>query len=406
MDTNIFNTFSDETRKRLLELGIKNATKVQNSVIPKIRDGKNTVFQSETGTGKTFAYLLPLLEKIEAEKQSEENVSRLPKILIIAPTLELTSQIKNAARNVTDMKISLLTGNAPLKRQIEMLKEKPEIICGTAGRLLELIKLQKLKTSSITACVLDEADRLLKKESVDLTYEILRNVPKHAQLIACSATITNSVKKLVDDFGKSASSDGDADCEGAVKSESKSEYIEMPAEDVLRKKITHIAIYAEARDKIDMLCKFMRVVHPEKMLVFASRQAQVINIAQRLQFRKLDCDALFSKQDKFDRKTALDDFRSGVVRTLVTSDLSARGLDIAGVTHVVQMDLPEEKDFFVHRAGRTARAGESGMNVVIGDAYEMRRYAAFEKQLGIIVYPKILYGGKMIAPDEAENYNS
>lgn len=374
MSDNIFDSFSDEIRKNLSALGIKKATPVQNQAIPKIRDGGNVIFQSETGTGKTFAYLLPLVEKIE----KEENDSKLPKVIIAAPTLELASQIKNMAQNISEMKICLFTGNAPMRRQIEMLKEKPVIICGTAGRLLELIRLQKLKTHELLACVFDEADRLVKKEMKNDTYELLEKMPKNTQLIACSATINEAVKNLIPD----------------------AEYLELPPEDVLRKKITHIAIYAEPRKKIDMLCKFLRVVHPEKLLIFASRQEQVRNITERLLFRKIECTALFSKQDKFERKLALDDFRQGKVRTLITSDLAARGLDIPGITHVVQMDFPEEKDFFIHRAGRTGRAGENGMNVVIGDEYEMRKYAALEKQLKIVVYPKILYDGKMIAPDE------
>lgn len=394
MDNDIFSTFYPEIRDSLSALGITHATPVQSRVIPLIRAGKNVIFQSETGTGKTFAYLLPIIENIKSidlgkspvtQKQdtqqvTEQRKSRLPKLLVVAPTLELASQIKSQAQNVSAIKTSLFTGNSPIRRQIEMLKEKPEIICGTAARLVELINLQKLKTHDLLACVFDEADRLVKKEMISATNELKSKLPANTQIIACSATITDGVKKLAPD----------------------AEIIIMPDEDVLRKKITHIAIYAEARDKIDMLCKFMRTIKPKKMLVFASRQEQVINITQRLIFRKIECDALFSKQDKNERKAALDRFRRGVSRTLITSDLSARGLDIPGVTHVVQMDFPEEKDFFVHRAGRTGRAGESGMNVVIGDAYEMQKFAALEKQLKIIVYPKILFGGQMLAPDEVE----
>lgn len=387
MSDNFFDTFSAEIRKNLAELGIKKATAVQAEVMPKISSGGDIIFQSETGTGKTFAYLLPLIEKISLRKLSdaqnqdtEKSKEKLPKLIIAAPTLELASQIKSSVQKISKIKTALFTGGSPIRRQIEMLKEKPEIICGTPARLVELINLQKLKTNSVTACVFDEADRLLKKEMISDTSELKSKIPDSAQVIACTATVNENVKKFIPD----------------------AQIVIMPDEDVLRKKITHIAIFSEARNKVDMLCKFMRVVRPEKLLVFASRQDQVINIAERLLFRKIECDALFAKQDKVQRKNALDDFRKGVVRTLITSDLSARGLDIPGITHVVQMDMPEDKDFFVHRAGRTGRAGENGMNVVIGDAFEMRKFAAMEKQLGIIVYPKILHGGKMLAPDEVD----
>ena len=121
---------------------------------------------------------------------------------------------------------------------------------------------------------------------------------------------------------------------------------------------------------------------------------------QKLQYRKIDCEGLSAKADKKARKTAIDRFKSGKVRVLVTTDLASRGLDIADVSHVVQMDLPEGDDFFIHRAGRTARMGKTGINCVIGDERDLRRYAALEKRLGITVYPKQLFKGKVISPGE------
>ncbi|MBP5575557.1 MAG: C-terminal helicase domain-containing protein [Treponema sp.] len=182
------------------------------------------------------------------------------------------------------------------------------------------------------------------------------------------------------------------------------EFVTMPTEDVLRKRITHIAIFAERRDKIDTLRSFINAVKPKKLLVFTAKSDQIENIASKLRYRKLECEALSAKIGKQERKAAIDRFRSGKVGILVTTDLASRGLDIPDVTHVVQMDLPQTQDFFIHRAGRTARAGKSGMNCVIGDAYELENFAKLEKKLKIKVYPKILYKGKLLAPRPDAEY--
>ena len=172
----------------------------------------------------------------------------------------------------------------------------------------------------------------------------------------------------------------------------------MPPEDVLRKRITHWAIYAENRDKIDTLRKFLAAENPTKALIFTSRADQVENIYNKLTYKKVACAALHAKTDKQKRKAAIDRFRSGKEKILITSDLAARGLDIPEISHIIQMDFPGDEDFFIHRSGRTARAGKSGINVVIGDEWEMRHFAQLEKKLGITVYPKEIRGGKVISP--------
>ena len=130
----------------------------------------------------------------------------------------------------------------------------------------------------------------------------------------------------------------------------------------------------------------------------SSLGARIENIYQKLSYKHVDCAALYAKADKQERKAAIDRFRSGKCKILITSDLGARGLDIPDITHIIQMDLPEDDDFFIHRAGRTARAGKSGINVVIGDEFELRRYAALEKKFGLTVYPKQIRNGKISAP--------
>ncbi|MBR0098702.1 MAG: C-terminal helicase domain-containing protein, partial [Treponema sp.] len=133
---------------------------------------------------------------------------------------------------------------------------------------------------------------------------------------------------------------------------------------------------------------------------------QVANIVAKLKFKNIECYALTAKTDKVERTATIDKFRSGTIKILVTSDLVARGMDIPNISHVIQMDMPSDDDFFIHRAGRTARMGKTGINIVIGDGFEMRKYAAIEKKLKITVYPRMLYKGKLIDPNELNNENS
>lgn len=373
---NLFKTLSPVIQEKLAAISITEPTKVQEAVIPLIQKRKNVIFESETGTGKTYAFLLPLINKLE-EKPSTGKV----KILIVAPTFELASQINAAAKKITDRKTALFIGGAPIKRQLETLKEKPEIVTGTAARLVELIRLKKLKVDSLEACIFDEADRLVKKESFQDTEELRECLYAGTQLIGCSATLNKTVKIFF---------------AGA-------EEVLLPKEDVLRKRITHWAIFSEYRDKIDTLRKFLNAAKPEKALIFTSRADQVENIYSKLTFKKVVCSALHAKADKQERKAAIDKFRSGKLPVLITSDLAARGLDIPEISHIIQMDLPSDEDFFIHRSGRTARAGKTGINVVIGDEYEMRKYAALEKKLGIKVFPKMIYDSRIISPDELED---
>lgn len=373
---NAFTLLSENLNHKLESLEIKEPTAVQNEIIPRILEKKNVIFQSETGTGKTFAYLLPLIQNYG--EGDDEGTSFDVRILIVAPTFELASQINQAAKQITEKKTALFIGGAPIKRQIETLKEKPFLVIGTPARLVELIRLKKLKINTLKAIVFDETDRLVRKELFEESDALRLLVPKETQVIACTATLNKQTKIFF------------AGIENVV----------LPAEDVLRKRITHWAIYAENRDKIEMLRKFIAACDFQKILIFTSRADQVENIYSKLKYKKIDCMALHAKADKQLRKAAIDKFRSGKCKILITSDLAARGLDIANISHVVQMDLPEDEDFFIHRSGRTARAGKTGINVVIGDEYEMRKFAALEKKLGIVVYPKEIYDGKIVAPGE------
>lgn len=434
----------EEIIKRLSAAGITSPTAVQQKIMPLVAEGKNLMFQSETGTGKTFAYLLPILQRLCDNPKSSNPV----RVLVASPTYELASQIKAQVKLVSDVKCALCIGGAPISRQVELLKEKPQIVIGGPARLLELIHLKKLKADAVETLVLDEADRLLSPELRNDTEGLLERLPRRVQLIGNSATVSDYTRKVLQNArdaidraseekapAESGKASGSKDSAGKISTDmaanvnkdagakdsgntpadrnpadrkqaaSAIEFVTLPTEDVLRKRITHVAIFAERRDKIDTLRSFINAVKPKKLLVFTAKSDQIENIASKLRYRKLECEALSAKIGKQERKSAIDRFRSGKVSILVTTDLASRGLDIPDVTHVVQLDLPQTADFFIHRAGRTARAGKTGMNCVIGDAYEMQDFAKLEKKLGLKVYPKILYKGKLTSPrpDAEEN---
>ena len=370
-NTNVFLSLSENLNEKLSALNIKEPTAVQKEIIPLISQGEDVVFQSETGTGKTFAYLLPLINKLEQETDSTKL-----RILVVAPTFELASQINMNVKSITNRKSALIIGGAPIKRQLETLKEKPQIICGSVARIVELIRLKKIKINDLFAIVFDETDRLVKKELLEETNELYNLIPQSTQIIACTATINQFTKRFFAGINN----------------------VILPNEDILTKRITHWAIYAEQRDKIETLRKFLLAEKPGKVLIFTSRADQVENITSKLKYKNFECASLHAKSDKQERKATLDRFRSGKNKILITSDLAARGLDIPNITHIVQMDLPSDEDFFIHRSGRTARAGKTGINVVIGDEFEMNQFAKLEKKLKITVYPKEIYGGKVLAP--------
>lgn len=364
-------------------------TPVQIEVIPRILAGENIAFQSETGTGKTLCYLIPAFLRSKPGKITT---------LVLAPTHELGSQIRQNAANLAKeaelpITASLCIGGAPLKRQIELLKKKPDILVGGPARILELIRLKKFSTQNIEMVVLDETDRMLSPEMRDIITELLGLFPTTTQYVACSATLGPRHVGIL---------------ENGIPAKPTITRVELPEEDVLTRNITHWAFFCERRDKIDTLRRFLVAEKPAKTLVFTAIIGQVENISDQLTHRGIVCASLHSRLDKMGRKKAIDQFRSGKVPVLITSDLAARGLDIPGVTHIVQLDVQENTDFFVHRAGRTARAGRTGINAVFGDEHELRGLSRMEKKLKIIIHPKVLYGSHVVTPeqprmDEIEN---
>jgi len=378
---------------RLAKKLITEPTRVQRLVIPKLLEGKNMVFRSATGTGKTLAYLLPGLQRLLSDIDTPYQG---PKLLVCAPTLELCSQIKEQIdfllENKSGVNVSLLIGSINLSRQIDGLKKsKPLVVVGNPGRLLLLSKMGKLKFKDLRFLVLDEADRLTAAECREETDALARLAAAELKrrgsdgqtslvIAACSATVSAKTTELLHTLLGGA------------------ELLETDEQEILRDRISHWAIFSEARSKNQTLVSFLAAAKPKKALVFTGRSNDAGKTASILQRKKIAVAALFSGMDKKDRREAMERFRAGKAAVLVSSDLAARGLDIPGISHVIALDVSEDKDSYIHRAGRTGRAGKKGVMVSIGDEIEMRRLAAIEKKLGIVVYPKELYEGKVCEP--------
>jgi superfamily II DNA/RNA helicase len=395
--------------KRLGERNILSPTEIQRQVIPPLAAGENLIFRSATGTGKTFAYLLPLLRKLLADEDPPEPGGG-PRLLICAPTYELCSQIKAEADFLLappagtaadpaagfhprrPLKISLIIGSANMNRQIETLKkEKPAAVVGNPGRLLALARMGKLKLKNLETLVLDEGDRLTADELLGETRELVKIIAGGriqtgggCQMTACSATLgPKSRERLLSLFG------------GVSPSAGPPRIIETSEQEILRDRIAHWAVFSEERRKIPALRSVLAAVKPKKTLVFSGRGGQPGNIVSQLQYHHIPAAGLYGDMDKKKRKEAIDGFRSGKIPVLVSSDLAARGLDIPGVTHIIALDVPAEEGPYIHRAGRTGLAGKRGVMITIGDAEEMRRLVRLEKKLGIVIHPKELYEGKV-----------
>jgi len=384
--------------EKLKERAIVKPTAIQSLVIPSLLAGKNLVFRSETGTGKTFAYLLPALQIITDEGASSGG----PSVLICAPTLELCSQIKAEVDFFSSLPSSLLIGSVGLDKQIETLKKtKPVIVVGNPVRLLALAKMGKLKFNNLRFLILDEADRLTTQECIEETGELLSLIKRDTDrrenrqenrplgLAACSATTGEKTRAQLGPLFASA------------------EIIESDDHEILRERIEHWALFSEKRRKIQTLRSLLAALKAKrskvKALVFTSRNDDAADTLSRLQYHHVSAAGLFGKVNgkplsNADRKAALDSFREGNVDVLVSTDLAGRGLDIPNITHVVALDVPADGEAYIHRCGRTARAGKRGVMVTIGDETQMRLLASLEKKLKIRIQPKELYQGRVCVP--------
>lgn len=352
-------------------------TGIQETAIPFALENKDIIAEAHTGTGKTLAFLIPIFEKINVEKREMQAI-------ILAPTHELVVQIEsqikllstNSGINVTSLSIM---GESNIEKQIKKLKEvKPHIIVGSPGRILDLIKKKKITAHTIKTIVLDEADNLLSKNKPVIIKDIIKSTMKDRQLMFFSASINKETLNLAKTLVKDVE---------IIKIENKSE---------INPKIEHICILGSLRDRFENLRKLLAAEQPQRAIVFVNNNTDLRQINEKLQYHKVKSTAIYGNASKEDRQRALDAFRRGKCNVLVSSDLSARGLDIPEVSHIISLDFPVNPDEYLHRAGRTARGNNSGVSVCLITNKDIEILQSYEKAFDIEFTVKKLYGGKLM----------
>ena len=352
-------------------------TGIQETAIPFALENKDIIAEAHTGTGKTLAFLIPIFEKINVEKREMQAI-------ILAPTHELVVQIEsqikllstNSGINVTSLSIM---GESNIEKQIKKLKEvKPHIIVGSPGRILDLIKKKKITAHTIKTIVLDEADNLLSKNKPVIIKDIIKSTMKDRQLMFFSASINKETLNLAKTLVKDVE---------IIKIENKSE---------INPKIEHICILGSLRDRFENLRKLLAAEQPQRAIVFVNNNTDLRQINEKLQYHKVKSTAIYGNAYKEERQRALDAFRRGKCNVLVSSDLSARGLDIPEVSHIISLDFPVNPDEYLHRAGRTARGNNSGVSVCLITNKDIEILQSYEKAFDIEFTVKKLYGGKLM----------
>ncbi|MEQ6377166.1 DEAD/DEAH box helicase [Bacillaceae bacterium S4-13-56] len=354
--------------------GFEDLTTVQKKAIPVIEEGKDVIAEAPTGTGKTLAYLLPLLQNVDLDQVH-------PQVLILASSHELVMQIHEQVQvwgEGSGIRSATLIGGANPKRQLEKLKKHPHIIVGTPGRVDELSKQKKLKMHEVKTIVLDEADQLMVPEHQAKVDEVIKRALADRQLVVISATVSNDMEQFFRTRMK----------EPAV--------IRVNLSEDSKPLVDHIFVVVEERDKLETLRK---IHHAEegKTLVFARDIGNLSVMAEKLRFKGIDVAVLHSDSKKQDRAKAIRDFRSGAVSFMLATDVAARGLDIQDITHVIQLDVPKESAQYIHRSGRTGRLGSEldGKVISIVTESESSKLRKIANELKIQLQKKTLYKGKL-----------
>lgn len=356
---------------------IENPTQIQEDVIPRAMLGEDIIGQSQTGSGKTLAYLIPVFQKIDTEKRENQ-------VIILTPTHELAMQVntqvqllsENSGLNVSS---AAMIGSANIKRQIKTLKnEKPHIIVGSSGRILELIKLKNIKAHTVKTIIIDEADKLLDKNNLKDIKAVIKTTLRDRQLMLFSATIPEktltTAKELMDDF----------------------KLIKIDKKIQVNEDITHMYFVCEKRDKLLTLRRLMHALEPKRAIAFINTAYNIENSAETLEHHGLKLESIYGTVGKEERRNALNNFRLGKTNLLLASDIAARGLDIEDIDYIFSLDIPEDPEIYLHRAGRTARAGATGSSICIVTEQELPFIKGYEKAFKIKIEEKDMYKGKVI----------
>ena len=347
----------------LTELKIVEPTEIQQKVIPQLLENTTDVVGlAKTGTGKTAAFGLPLLQLIQIEKTEIQAV-------ILVPTRELGHQIhtnlEQFSKNIEGISIAATCGGIPIKPQIERLKTPTHIVVATPGRLIDLIQRKVIDLKQTQFLVLDEADEMVSilKESLD---EIVAELPKKHRTLLFSATLPGTIKQLIQNYLS----------KNVVE-------ISANMETIGNQGIDHQYIVVDPIEKLNVLMHFLNSRDGERGIIFCKTKAAVNKLAKNLAINKFSSGAIHGSLSQGIRDRIMGQFREGHINVLIATDLAARGIDVADVSFVINYHLPDVYEAYVHRSGRTARAGAKGLSLTVLQAEEVAEIADFEKELGI-----------------------
>jgi len=350
----------DDILNAIDKLGFKNPSKVQQEVIPLALKGRDLIVKSQTGSGKTAAFGIPICEKINIEE-------RKPQVLILTPTRELCVQVKEDISNLGRLKrikCAAIFGKQPYEAQVRALKQRTHIIVGTPGRTLDHLERGSVDFTGIKYFIIDEADEMLKLGFIEQVEAIINKININRITMLFSATIPQVIgnicnKYMIDPL-----------------------ILEIDSSKITADNITHVYYEIDETKKYDLLLKILYFENPKSGIIFCSTKERVGNITSRLKKQHIPCEALHGGMLQNDRLSTIDRFRRGEFMFLVTTDVAARGIDIENITHIINYDVPMEKERYVHRIGRTARAGENGMAVTFVSKNEAKFFSAVEEYIG------------------------
>ncbi|MFA2567218.1 ATP-dependent RNA helicase DbpA [Bacillus wiedmannii] len=362
---------SKEVRRALTGLGYEYPTEVQGEVIPVALQKKDLVVKSQTGSGKTASFGIPLCEMVEWEENK-------PQALVLTPTRELAVQVKEDITNIgrfKRIKAAAIYGKSPFARQKLELKQKTHIVVGTPGRVLDHIEKGTLSLDRLKYLVIDEADEMLNMGFIDQVEAIIDELPTKRMTMLFSATLPEDIEKLSRTYMNAPT------------------HIEIKAAGITTDKIEHTLFEVREEEKLSLLKDVTMIENPDSCIIFCRTQENVDHVYRQLKRVNYPCDKIHGGMVQEDRFEVMDDFRKGKFRYLVATDVAARGIDIDNITHVINYDIPLEKESYVHRTGRTGRAGNNGKAITFITPYENRFLEEIEEYIGFEI-PKELAPSK------------
>jgi len=351
---------SKEIVKALTLMGYENPTEVQSKVIDKALMGKDLIVQAQTGSGKTAAYGIPICQSIDIEE-------RMPQGLILVPTRELAVQVKEDITNIGRFKrirCAVVFGKQPMSLQVQELKQRVHIVAGTPGRVMDHIKRGSLKLEKLRYLVIDEADKMLNMGFIDQVGEIIDTLPKERTTMLFSATMAEEIERLCQRYLNTA------------------EKIEITRETLISERVVQELYEVEKEEKLELLKRILYIENPESCIVFCSTKENVDTLNKRMKDEKIYTRALHGGMEQKDRLEIMRLFKRGGFRILIATDVAARGIDVSDLDLIINYDVPVENESYVHRIGRTARAGKSGKAVTFAAPYEKKYLNSIEEYIG------------------------